>query len=119
MMNGTWVLLTAGLAFGITAVSGFGIIPMLRRLKFGQTIREEGPKAHAKKSGTPTMGGVAITPESEVLDIQSRPIPGLYAAGAVTGGVHGFNRLSGNAVADTVVFGRRSGERAAKYALGK
>lgn len=64
-----------------------------------------------------TMGGVAITPESEVLDIQSRPIPGLYAAGEVTGGVHGFNRLGGNAVADTVVFGRRSGEHAAAYAL--
>lgn len=66
-----------------------------------------------------TMGGVAITPESEVLDIQSRPIPGLYAAGEVTGGVHGFNRLGGNAVADTVVFGRRSGEHAASYALKK
>ena len=66
-----------------------------------------------------TMGGVAITPESEVLDIQSRPIPGLYAAGEVTGGVHGFNRLGGNAVADTVVFGRRSGEHAAQYALGQ
>lgn len=64
-----------------------------------------------------TMGGVAITPESEVLDIQSRPIPGLYAAGEVTGGVHAFNRLGGNAVADTVVFGRRSGEHAAAYAL--
>lgn len=63
------------------------------------------------------MGGVAITPESEVLDIQSRPIPGLYAAGEVTGGVHGFNRLGGNAIADTVVFGRRSGEHAAAYAL--
>lgn len=66
-----------------------------------------------------TMGGVAINTESEVLDIQSRPIPGLYAAGEVTGGVHGFNRLGGNAVADTVVFGRRAGEHAAKYALGK
>lgn len=66
-----------------------------------------------------TMGGVAISTESEVLDIQSRPIPGLYAAGEVTGGVHGFNRLGGNAVADTVVFGRRAGEHAAKYALGK
>lgn len=64
-----------------------------------------------------TMGGVAITTESEVLDIQSRPMPGLYAAGEVTGGVHGFNRLGGNAVADTVVFGRRAGERAAKYAI--
>lgn len=64
-----------------------------------------------------TMGGVAITPETKVLDIQSRPIPGLYAAGEVTGGVHGFNRLGGNAVADTVVFGRISGENAADYAL--
>lgn len=64
-----------------------------------------------------TMGGVAITTESEVLDIQSRPMPGLYAAGEVTGGVHGFNRLGGNAVADTVVFGRRAGEHAAKFAL--
>ena len=63
-----------------------------------------------------TMGGVAVTTESEVLDIQSRPMPGLYAAGEVTGGVHGFNRLGGNAVADTVVFGRRAGEHAAKYA---
>ena len=64
-----------------------------------------------------TMGGVAINTQSEVLDIQSRPIPGLFAAGEVTGGVHGFNRLGGNAVADTVVFGRRSGEHAAAYAL--
>lgn len=64
-----------------------------------------------------TMGGVAINTQSEVLDIQSRPIPGLYAAGEVTGGVHGFNRLGGNAIADTVVFGRRSGEHAAAYAL--
>lgn len=66
-----------------------------------------------------TMGGVAINTQSEVLDIQSRPIPGLFAAGEVTGGVHGFNRLGGNAVADTVVFGRRAGEHAAAYALGK
>ena len=44
-------------------------------------------------------------------------MPGLYAAGEVTGGVHGFNRLGGNAVADTVVFGRRAGEHAARYAL--
>ena len=66
-----------------------------------------------------TMGGVAINTMSQVLDIQSRPIPGLYAAGEVTGGVHGFNRLGGNAVADTVVFGRRAGEHAAKFALGK
>ena len=64
-----------------------------------------------------TMGGVAVNTQSQVLDIQSRPIPGLFAAGEVTGGVHGFNRLGGNAIADTVVFGRRAGEHAANYAL--
>ena len=36
------------------------LIPMLHRLKFGQYIREEGPKSHQKKAGTPTMGGIAI-----------------------------------------------------------
>ena len=46
-------------------------------------------------------------------------IPGLYAAGEVTGGVHGANRLGGNAVADFVVFGRIAGEEAAEYALGE
>lgn len=44
--------------FGLTAVLGNAIIPMLRRLKFGQSIREEGPEAHLKKAGTPTMGGL-------------------------------------------------------------
>ena len=66
-----------------------------------------------------TMGGVAIDTDSNVLDLQSWKIPGLFAAGEVTGGVHGYNRLGGNAIADTVVFGRRAGEHAAKHALAK
>ncbi len=45
-------------AFILSAVLGIWLIPVLRRLKFGQEIREEGPKWHAKKSGTPTMGGL-------------------------------------------------------------
>lgn len=45
-------------AFGITAITGPLVIPVLRRLKFGQNIREEGPSWHGKKQGTPTMGGV-------------------------------------------------------------
>src|SRR5690625_338211 len=45
-------------AFILSAISGFGIIPALRRMRFGQSIREEGPKAHQKKAGTPTMGGL-------------------------------------------------------------
>lgn len=48
------------LAFAICAVSGPIVIPMLRRLKCGQTVREDGPQSHLKKSGTPTMGGILI-----------------------------------------------------------
>ena len=44
--------------FGLTAILGYAIIPLLRRMKFGQSIREEGPEAHLKKAGTPTMGGL-------------------------------------------------------------
>lgn len=47
-------------AFGLAVILGPMIIPTLRRLKFGQSIREEGPQAHLKKAGTPTMGGVII-----------------------------------------------------------
>ncbi|QDZ89946.1 flavocytochrome c [Shewanella decolorationis] len=64
-----------------------------------------------------TMGGVAIDTKAEVLDIQSKPLKGLFAAGEVTGGVHGYNRLGGNAVADTVIFGKIAGTNAAKHAL--
>lgn len=45
-------------AFILSAISGFVIIPALKRMKFGQSIREEGPQAHQKKAGTPTMGGL-------------------------------------------------------------
>ncbi|MBR6530917.1 MAG: phospho-N-acetylmuramoyl-pentapeptide-transferase [Clostridia bacterium] len=52
------IILSAVLSFGITAILGFAVIPWLRKLKFGQTILEEGPKWHMSKQGTPTMGGV-------------------------------------------------------------
>ncbi len=52
------VLLSAGLAFIISLIIGPGLIGFLTRLKFGQSIREEGPKHHQVKKGTPTMGGV-------------------------------------------------------------
>ena len=65
-----------------------------------------------------TMGGVKINDDTEVIDVNGNVIPGLYAAGEVTGGVHGANRLGGNAVSDFVVFGRIAGEEAAELALG-
>ena len=62
-----------------------------------------------------TMGGVKINTNAEVLTEAGEAIPGLYAAGEVTGGVHGANRLGGNAVADIVVFGRIAAQNAAAY----
>ena len=62
-----------------------------------------------------TMGGVVIDTSAQVLNEAGEAIPGLYAAGEVTGGVHGANRLGGNAVADIVVFGRIAAQSAAAY----
>ncbi len=61
-----------------------------------------------------TMGGLKIDTEARVLDTNDQPIPGFYAAGEVTGGIHGGNRLGGNAVADAFTFGRIAGTNAAK-----
>ena len=66
-----------------------------------------------------TMGGVKINTQTQVLTAEGVAIPGLYAAGEVTGGVHGANRLGGNAVSDFVVFGRIAGEQAAELALAE
>lgn len=62
-----------------------------------------------------TMGGVRINTNAEVLGKNGRPIKGLYAAGEVTGGIHGANRIGGNAVADITVFGKIAGENAATF----
>ena len=63
-----------------------------------------------------TMGGLKINANTEVLNEKGEVIPGLFAAGEVTGGVHGANRLGGNAVADFTVFGRIAGAAAIDYA---
>jgi succinate dehydrogenase / fumarate reductase flavoprotein subunit len=66
---------------------------------------EVGPTMHY------IMGGVRVDP-----DTAASTVPGLYAAGEVAGGMHGANRLGGNSLSDLLVFGRRAGEAAAKYA---
>src|SRR5205085_8344297 len=68
---------------------------------------EVGPTCHYM------MGGVRVDPET-----QASTVPGLYAAGEVTAGLHGANRLGGNSLSDLVVFGRRAGLYAAEYARG-
>lgn len=61
-----------------------------------------------------TMGGVEINTNCEVLDKNGNVIPGFYACGEVTGGIHGSNRLGGNAIADIIVFGQIAGQNAMK-----
>ncbi len=62
-----------------------------------------------------TMGGLEINVNAEVIDANGDVIEGLYAAGEVTGGIHGANRLGGNAVSDIATFGRIAGVRAAEF----
>ncbi len=59
-MNGSNILMPILISFGISILAGPLLIPFLKRLKIGQTVREDGPKTHLKKSGTPTMGGLLI-----------------------------------------------------------
>ena len=66
-----------------------------------------------------TMGGVKINTNAQVIGTDGAVIPGLFAAGEVTGGVHGGNRLGGNAVADFVIFGRIAGQSAAAFVQGE
>lgn len=73
---------------------------------------EVGPAIHH------TMGGVKINTKAEVINKDDNAVPGLFAAGEVTGGVHGGNRLGGNAVADICVFGKISADSALAY-IGK
>lgn len=84
--------------------------------EFGRTLYstklENGPWVATARQACVhhTMGGVTIDTETRVLDEAGNPISGLYAAGEITGGIHGANRLGGNAVVDTVVFGKLAGE---------
>lgn len=66
-----------------------------------------------------TMGGLEIDAESRVIAKNGKPLPGLFAAGEVAGGVHGANRLGGSSLLGCVVFGRVSGDSAASYLLSR
>ena len=77
-------------------------------LDISQQPMEVAPTAHY------SMGGVVVDPETHATDVA-----GLYAAGEVTAGLHGANRLGGNSLAETVVFGRRAGEAAADWSSSR
>lgn len=61
-----------------------------------------------------TMGGIHIAPDTRVYDINGNFIAGLYAAGEVSGGLHGNNRIGGNSIAETIIFGREAGRAMAE-----
>jgi len=92
----------------------FGRADMPRKIEKAPFYAVEvGPAVHH------TMGGLAIDTDAHVLNTSGNAIPGLFAAGEVTGGVHGANRLGGNAMADIAVFGKIAGTNAAAYAKSK
>ena len=77
-------------------------------LDISQQPMEVAPTAHY------SMGGVVVDPDTHATDVA-----GLYAAGEVTAGLHGANRLGGNSLAETVIFGRRAGEAAARWSASR
>ena len=68
-MNSSVIMMPVLLSFGLSAVLGPLIIPLLRRLKVGQTVRDDGPSSHLKKTGTPTMGGILIMASMAVTSV--------------------------------------------------
>jgi succinate dehydrogenase / fumarate reductase, flavoprotein subunit len=80
----------------------------LQMLDISRQPMEVAPTAHY------SMGGVVVDPETHATDVA-----GLYAVGEVTAGLHGANRLGGNSLAETVVFGRRAGEAAARWSASR
>ncbi|GAY72225.1 flavocytochrome c [Lentilactobacillus kosonis] len=90
--------------------------------EFGRTTgmdrqMEEGPFStiHIAPAVHYTMGGVGINKETEVLTDDNQVIPGLYACGEIVGGLHGNNRIGGNSIAETVIFGRQAGQQVFNY----
>ncbi|MEG0169988.1 flavocytochrome c [Anaerorhabdus sp.] len=105
----------------VSAVEGFNShVADKSADEFGRTLYnqpiDQGPYYAGARVPTVhhTMGGVKINTDAQVINTEGNVIPGLYAAGEVTGGIHGANRLGGNALTDTVVFGRIAGSSAAQ-----
>ena len=117
------LVLAAALYFGVRAAHSSKGSGLQATVDFGDGITETLPLDTAPYYAIKvtagvhhTMGGLTINTNTEVLKEDGTVIPGLFAAGEVTGGVHGANRLGGNAVADFTVFGRIAGKAASDYA---
>lgn len=107
--------------YAATAAQGSTTPDPLGRTSFGHWKLQNPTKESPIYVGTVTpvvhytMGGVVFTPEAEVLNAFHRPITGLWAAGEITGGLHGANRLGGSSLLECVVFGRIAAGNAARY----
>ncbi|KRO09856.1 fumarate reductase flavoprotein subunit [Paucilactobacillus hokkaidonensis] len=93
-------------------------------LQFGRTTGMErqlnvGPyyAIHISPAVHYTMGGLKINAQTQVLDQNNHPIEGLFAGGEVAGGLHGNNRIGGNSIAETVIFGRQAGQQVYRYLM--
>lgn len=89
--------------------------PLTGRANFSDTL--DNPPYYLKRVSPVihnTMGGLKINVDNAVLSTDGTPIPGLFAAGEVTGGIHAGNRLGGNAIGDAFTMGRNAGTNAAK-----
>ena len=85
---------------------------------WAQTIEAPPFEAYGVTCGiTFTFGGLKITTKTQVVDTEEKPIPGLYAAGELVGGIFYFNYPGGSGLVSGAVFGRAAGENAAHYAL--
>lgn len=79
------LILPLSVSATISAILGYGIVPLLRRLKTGQVIQEDGPQAHLTKAGTPTMGGIFFIPVGVILAlIWTKCDPTVMAVSAIT-----------------------------------
>jgi len=87
---------------------------------WAQTIDTPPFEAYGVTCGiTFTFGGLKITTKAEVVDTEEKPIPGLYAAGELVGGIYYFNYVGGSGLTNGAVFGRVAGESAGRYAVGQ
>ena len=85
-------------------------------LPLGLVLQQQGLPLQPLPGKAALPGGSLVNTDAQVLNTDGSIIPGLYAAGETTGGVHGGNRIGGNAVCDFVVFGRIAGSNASAYA---
>ncbi|MBI4191738.1 MAG: FAD-binding protein, partial [Betaproteobacteria bacterium] len=104
-----------------TAVSGYcpqTLVPRAFPASVSLASVKLGFEAYGVTCGiTFTFGGLKITTKAQVVDTEEKPIPGLYAAGELVGGIFYFNYPGGSGLMNGAVFGRVAGENAARYAV--